>query len=324
MKTRRTTFAAAITVISTIAVLSGCSDDSGSGGGGRKVTFIQGVKGDEFYISMACGAQQKAKELGVTLDVTGADKWDASLQTPVVNAVAAKKPDAVLIAPTDTQALRQPEQQLKSRGTKVIEVDTKLDDASIRETAISSDNELGGALAARTLAALIGDKGKVAVISVKPGISTTDARVKGFEAEMKKHPGINYIGVQYNDNDPAKAASIVSSTLAANPDLAGVFAANVFSGEGAATGIEQTGKTGQLKLVAFDATPKQVEALRKGSIQGLIAQKPFDIGAQGVEQAVAALDKKSVPKEISTDLVAVTKDNVDQPDVSKYLYKGAC
>ncbi|MDI2129540.1 ABC transporter substrate-binding protein [Yinghuangia seranimata] len=323
MKMRRTTYAAAVTALSAIAAITGCSDDSDSGGG-RKITFIQGVKGDEFYISMACGAQDKAKELGVKLDVTGADKWDASLQTPVVNAVAAKGPDAVLIAPTDTAALRQPEQQLKSRGAKVIEVDTKLDDDSIRETSISSDNEQGGALAARTLAQLMGDKGKVSAISVKPGISTTDARLKGFETEIKKHPGITYLGVQYNDDDPAKAASIVSSTLAANPDLGGIFAANVFSGEGAATGIEQTNKTGQLKLVAFDATPKQVEALRRGSIQGLIAQKPYDIGAKGVEQAVAALDKKQVPKSIATDLVAVTKDNVDQPDVSKYLYKGAC
>ncbi|OPC78969.1 sugar ABC transporter substrate-binding protein [Embleya scabrispora] len=318
------TYVAVTIALTAAAALSGCGDDGGGSGGGRKITFVQGVKGDEFYISMACGAQQKAKELGVKLDVTGADKWDASLQTPVVNAVAAKSPDAVLIAPTDTQAMRQPEQQLKSRGAKVIEVDTKLDDGSIRETAISSDNERGGMLAAQTLAAQVQERGAVAAISVKPGISTTDARLKGFEAEIRKHPGITYLGVQYNDDDPAKAASIVTSTIASHRDLVGVFAANVFSGEGAATGIEQAGRAGQVKLIAFDATPKQVEALRKGSIQGLIAQKPFDIGAQGVEQAVAALDKKPVPKAISTDLIAVTKENVDQPDVSKYLYKGAC
>ncbi|MYV99840.1 ABC transporter substrate-binding protein [Streptomyces sp. SID3343] len=321
---KRTAYIAAITVLTAAGALSGCSDDSSGGGKDRKITFIQGVKGDEFYISMACGAQDKAKELGVKLDVTGADKWDASQQTPVVNAVAAKNPAAVLIAPTDTQALRQPEQQLKSRGAKIIEVDTKLDDDSIRETAISSDNEKGGELAAQTLARLVQEKGKVVAISVKPGVSTTDMRLKGFETEIKKHPGITYLGVQYNDDDPAKAASIVTSTLASNRDLAGVFAANVFSGEGAATGIEQAGKSGALKLIAFDATPKQVESLRKGSIQGLIAQKPYDIGAQGVQHAVDVLDKKKIPKSISTDLVAVTKDNVDQPDVAKYLYRGAC
>jgi len=174
------------------------------------------------------------------------------------------------------------------------------------------------------VAELIGDKGKVLLVNVKPGISTTDARQQGFEEEIKNHPNIKYLGVQFNNDDPGKAASIVTSTIAANPDLAGVFAANVFTGEGAATGLQQAGKQGTVKLVAFDATPKQVEALQAGAIQALIAQKPYDIGAKGVEQAMNALEGKPVEKEIATDLVAVTKDNMSQPEVSKYLYKGSC
>src|SRR5690349_17364427 len=95
-------------------VVAACGGDDNSGGGGGssssgkknyKMTLIAGVKGDEFYITMNCGAQQKAKELGVTLDFQGPQEFDAAQQTPIVNAVAAKKPDAVLIAPTDTKAL---------------------------------------------------------------------------------------------------------------------------------------------------------------------------------------------------------------------------
>ena len=81
-----------------------------------KMTLIAGVKGDEFYITMNCGAQAKAKELGVTLDFQGPDQFDAALQTPIVNAVAAKKPDAVLIAPTDTKAMYAPIKQLADAG----------------------------------------------------------------------------------------------------------------------------------------------------------------------------------------------------------------
>ena len=49
------------------------------------MTLIAGVKGDEFYITMNCGAQAKAKELGATLDFQGPDKFDAGLQTPVAH-----------------------------------------------------------------------------------------------------------------------------------------------------------------------------------------------------------------------------------------------
>jgi ribose transport system substrate-binding protein len=319
----------AVAVLALLAGLSGCGDDdngdsASSGDKSHSITFVQGVKGDEFYVSMACGAQEEAKKVGAQLEVTGPEKWDVAQQTSVVNSVAAKKPDAVLVAPVDVEAMRGPLQQLKTNGSKIVEVDTKLNDDSLRESTIASNNEEGGTLAAKTLAELIGDKGKVLLINVKPGISTTDARAKGFETELKNHPNIQYLGVQYNNDDPNKAAAIVTSTLAAHPDLAGIFAANVFTGEGAATGLQQAKKQGAVKLVAFDATPKQVEALEAGAIQALIAQKPYEIGVQGVQQAVAALEGKSVQKEISTDLVAVTKENMNQPDVNKYLYKGAC
>ena len=94
-----------------------------SGGGGAvrrrqedyKMTLIAGVKGDEFYITMNCGAQAEAKKLGVDLDFQGPDQFDASLQTPIVNGVAAKKPDAILIAPTDTKAMYAPIKQAGRR-----------------------------------------------------------------------------------------------------------------------------------------------------------------------------------------------------------------
>ena len=82
------------------------------------------------------------------------------------------------------------------------------------------------------------------------------------------------IGVQYDNDDPAKAASIVSATLSAHPDLKGIFATNLFSAEGAATALRQRGKLGQVKIVGFDAGPKQVRDLRGGVVQALIAQKP--------------------------------------------------
>src|SRR4029450_10574590 len=135
---------------------------------------------------MNCGAQAKAKELGVTLDFQGPPKFPPGPQTPVVNAVAAKKPDAVLVAPTDTKAMYAPIKQLADGGSKVALVDTTLEQAAFAVSQIPSDNEGGGKEAAKTLTDLIGGKGKVFVVNVKPGISTTDARGKGFEEGAKE------------------------------------------------------------------------------------------------------------------------------------------
>jgi ribose transport system substrate-binding protein len=330
---RRTWIAAACAAILALGVAACGSDDSSTSSGSSsgsssssakknyKMTLIAGVKGDEFYITMNCGAQAKAKELGVTLDFQGPDKFDAGLQTPVVNAVAAKKPDAVLVAPTDTKAMYAPIKQLSDNGAKVALVDTTLEQADFAVSQIASDNEGGGKAAADTLAKLIGGKGKVFVVNVKPGISTTDARGKGFEAGAKA-AGLTYVGQEYDDDDPSKAAAVTKAALAKNPDLKGIFATNLFSAEGAATGIREAGKLGQVKIVGFDAGPKQVEDLKKGTVQALIAQKPAEIGADGVEQAYNALTGKSTEKKIGTGFTSITKDNLTENQDA--LYKAAC
>jgi ribose transport system substrate-binding protein len=304
---------------------SGASSGGGSSssGGGKKykMTLIAGVKGDEFYLTMNCGAQAAAKAAGVSLDFQGPDEFDASQQTPIVNAVAAKKPDAVLIAPTDTKAMYAPIKQMAANGTKIVLVDTTLDDSSMAVSQIASDNEKGGEAAAQELTKLIGGKGKVMVVNVKPGISTTDARGKGFETGAKA-AGLDYLGQQYDDDDPAKAAAVVTATLAKHPDLKGIFAANLFSAEGAASGLKQAGKANQVKIVGFDAGPKQVEDLKAGTVQALIAQRPAEIGKDGVEQALAALDGKPVQKQIGTDFAVITKDNLAQNQDA--LYKSTC
>src|SRR4051812_37589392 len=98
----------AATLTLAAGALAACGDDDnggggGGGGGGKELTLIAGVKGDEFYITMNCGAQAEAKKLGASLNFQGPNEFSADQQTPIVNAVAAKQPDAVLIAPTDTK-----------------------------------------------------------------------------------------------------------------------------------------------------------------------------------------------------------------------------
>jgi ribose transport system substrate-binding protein len=318
-------------LVSAALVLAACggSDNGGSSSGssssassGKKysMTLIAGVKGDEFYITMNCGAQAEAKKLGVTLNFQGPDKFAPDQQIPIVNAVAAKKPDAVLIAPTDTKALFAPIKQLADNGSKVVLVDTTLDQPQMAVSQISSDNEGGGKQAAQTLAKLIGGSGKVFVNNVQPGISTTDARAKGFE-EGAKAAGLTYLGQQFNNDDPAKAAAITKSVLAKNPDLKGIFAANLFSAEGAATGVKEAGKS-DVKIVGFDAGPKQVADLKAGTVQALIAQKPADIGAQGVQQAYAALTGKPTKAKIGTGFVSLTQDNLAENQDA--AYKSSC
>jgi ribose transport system substrate-binding protein len=317
----------AVLALSAALLVAACGDDDDDGGGGGgggdgyTMTLIAGVRGDQFYITMNCGAQEEARKQGVELDFQGPDQFDPSLQTPIVNAVTQKKPDAILIAPTDTKAMYVPIKQAADAGITIVLVDTTLEQPDMAVSQIASDNEAGGREAANALADQLGGKGKVFVVNVNPGISTTDARAQGFEDEAKKL-GLDYVGMEYNDDDPAKAAAIAKAQLAKTPDLAGIFGTNLFTAEGAATGVREAGKGGEVKIVGFDAGPKQMEDLDSGLIQALVAQKPADIGKFGVQQAVAALEDKPVKEQIGTGSVTLTKDNLEEhPDIP---YKSEC
>ena len=287
------------------------------------ITFIQGVQGDPFYITMQCGIQAEAQKLGVTVNTQGPQKFDPTLQKPILDSAVNAKPDAILIAPTDVKAMQAPLAAAAQSGTKVVLVDTTTQDPSYAVSAIASDNEGGGKAAFNAIKQLAPQGGKVLAISVDPGISTTDARVKGFADAAAADGKYPYVGVQYSHNDPATAAQLVTAALQKDPDIVGVFAANLFAAQGSATGIQQAGKKGKVNVIGFDAGPEQVKALRDGTVQALIAQQPSYIGTVGLGQAVASLDGGQVTKTVQTGFSIITQRNLngDQKDA---VYKASC
>ena len=138
---------------------------------------------------------------------------------------------------------------------------------------------------------------------------------------MKKHPGITVLDTQYNDDDANKAASQLRSVCARNPDLAGVFGANIFSAIGAANGVQQAGLTGKVKVAAFDAPASIVDNIKTGLVDIAIAQHPAEIGYFGVVVAYAHLTGQSVPTLIGTGFTIMDKSNIDQPEVARFIYK---
>jgi ABC-type sugar transport system substrate-binding protein len=326
LSTMRTTVAAVAVLGLAAIALSACGSSSGGSSSTKTMELIVGTKSDDFYVTMECGAEAEAKKLGVKLTVTGPATFSVPEQKPLIDSVEVTKPDALIVAPTDDAALDPDLEKVQKDGTKIIFVDTSALDQSIGLSRISSNNTYGGQLAADTLGNLLGGKGTVAVISVAKGTSTTDARVAGFQSEMaSKFPGITLLPEQNDDPDSVgEATSFIEGDIAAHPDLNGAFAANVITAEGAASGIQHAGKSGSVKLATFDADPQQMSMMTAGTIQLAIAQEPALEGADGVEQALNAIEGKPVTKNIATPLTAITTSNMDSASVKPYIYESSC
>jgi ribose transport system substrate-binding protein len=290
-----------------------------------KMTFIQGVAGDGFYVTMGCGIQAEAKKLGnVTVNIQGPTQFDPTLQNPIIESVTAAKPDAILIAPDDVTASQTPIDQAMSAGIKVVLVDTTLNNPAGAVSQISSDNLAGGADAFAAVKQLVPGGGQVLVVNTKPGISTTDQRTSGFAAAAKADSKFQYVGVQYDQDTASLAAQVTLAALQKNPGIVAIFATNLFSAEGAATGIRQAGKSGKVKIVGFDAEPDEITALQQGTVQALIAQSPYVIGTDAVDQAIAALTGKPTTPKIGTKFTIITTANLSSAASQAAIYKTSC
>jgi ribose transport system substrate-binding protein len=329
----RTTVLLGAMLAACVGIAAGCgseSDGDNSKGAGAStgqksfaIGVVTGTKSDPFHIAMSCGALDAGKRLGVKVTYQAPNQYAAAQQIPIVDALAAKRPDGMVVAPTDDAALVAPLKAVVAGGAKLTLIDTGLKDASVATAGITEDYLSGGKQAADEISRLIGDSGHVLLIAQAPGITTQDNGKKGFEEGLKAHPKVKSVGTQYDGADPTKASSIVAAVLARDPQLNGIVTLNGPSAPGVINALKRAGKQDSVKFLGFDATPEQITALKAGEIAELLYWKPYEIGQLGVEKVVAALRGQSVGEtEILTKPLAVTKETVDDPAKAKYFYKG--
>ena len=157
-------------------------------GKGLDMTLVLGTLGDDFYKAIECGAKLEAEATGVNLDIQAPTAFDASLQIPIVNAIAATDPDAVIIAPNDSDALFEPLKSIVDAGSELVLVDTNLSDTTLAAGHIGSDYLLYGEQGAQEIAKLIGETGKVLAIFAPPASRPTTSVVKASARRWKPSP----------------------------------------------------------------------------------------------------------------------------------------
>jgi ribose transport system substrate-binding protein len=295
------------------------------------IGFVMGVKTDPFYITMERGLRAKAVELGADVLVDGPSKFDATLQTPIVDSMIANHVDVLVIAATDSQTMIAPLQRANAAGIKVISVDTYIGDGNYTNgsvtfplTYIGSDNVQGGNIAGVALIKSMGGKGKIYIQNTTPGTSTTDQREQGCKQAIEATNGsVTLIGIDYNNNNTDKATQQTLTLLQRSPDVSGIFGANLFSAVGAGQAVRSSGRK-DIKIAGFDAAENSIKDLRDGIVDLLVAQKPADMGSVAVDYAMQAMQGNlaSLKKRVVTDFFVIDRTNVDTPEAQAVIYKG--
>lgn len=279
--------------------------------------------GGQFQQTIVEGAKDAGANLGVNVvALSPNNETEVDKQISMVEQAINAKASGILIAPLEIDALIEPCKAARNAGIPVILVDSMINSDDY-DAAMMTDNYIGGQTAADTLAAEIGDEGKVFVINAVAGSQSCISREDGFRDRIAEaHPNIEIVGdTLFCNNDSIVAANQAIDTLSANPDLKGFYAPNGNALTGVASGVKEAGKAGTVKVIGFDATADTIALLEEGAATALVVQMPYNMGYMGIETAMKIAGGEEVSREtINTGFSVVTADNMNDAEMQKVLY----
>jgi ribose transport system substrate-binding protein len=308
--------AVAAALVLTLVVGCGSDDDSGGSAGGgsakaERIAIVFPTLDAPFTQFIAAGARaQDRRTPEVAVDISTSNQLtDTQQQIRKIEDALTRQPAGLAVFPSVAEPLVPSLKRAESQGAKVLVIDQDIPGLESKVAFVGTDNLKGGQQAGRHMLEQL-DSGKVGIIGSSPGITSTDARVKGFK-EAIEGSDLRIVSELRADCDRAKAQSAMEDMLSAHPDLKGLFSVCDNSALGAARAIINKDRAKQIFHIGFDGSPEAVDALVKGdgAIDADIAQNPYKMGQETAKALAAALSDRQVPKVIDTGTDVVTTEN---------------
>lgn len=262
-----------------------------------------------FFVDVKDGVQKAADEKGITLYVTDAQN-DPSIQMKDIENLITKKPDAIIIDPTDSDAIVAAVELCNDANIPVFTMDRE-SNGGVVISHIGYDAIKSGRIAGEYIAEQLDGKGKIVELQGIMGTNVAQDRSKGFNEIISANDGIEIVATQVADFDRAKAMSVMENILQANPQIDALYAANDEMLLGALEAIEAAGRTDEIIKIGCDAIDDTLEVIKNGKVEATIAEPPFFLGKAILNAAFDHLEGKTIEKYVILDNKLVTQENVD-------------
>jgi D-allose transport system substrate-binding protein len=272
---------------------------------------------NQFFIAAAKGVDEGAKEAEVDIILAAGDTGQmAETQVSACETMLERKPAVMIVAAINSTILLPCLKHFDEMKIPVVDFDDNLDPETTKKAGvevafhIGSDNEAAGAKGADYLVSVLGKdaRGPVLVIEGLSGNVTGQKRARGFVAELKRQaPGLDIVASLPGDWDSLKAADIANHTLERNPDLVAIFCANDDMALGAVEAARSKGKD-KVVVIGVDGTQSALKSIRAGRLNASVAQLPYLMGIQAVEESKRALAGEKLPEFVDVPTLVLTRD----------------
>jgi ribose transport system substrate-binding protein len=279
-----------------------------------------------YWQSVQAGAEKAGQEFGATIIYKGPLlESDVAGQQNLVEDFVGQGVSGIVLAPIDDAALLSPVQASTAKGIPVVVIDSALKGVNGTDYVafVSTNNRVGGQMAGDEMTKLLGGKGKLVMLRYTEYSASTNDREAGFLDSIQKSPGFTMlVSNQYGGATEATAQEKAEDLLDQLQQADGIYCPNESTTLGMLHVLEQHNLAGKVKFVGFDATPREVDGMKSNEIDSLVAQDPVKMGYLGVKACIDHIQGKPVDAVIDSGVKLITHDNLNDPDIQKFLAGG--
>lgn len=281
------------------------------------------------------GCYKAQKELAdVTCEYIGPGEHTELEQIQIVQDLITKGVDGIAVAPSNAPAMAKALRAAVDAGIPVMTWDSDLldRDKSLRTTYVGTNNYDIGVNLAKLAQARHPSGGTVCLQTGGAAAANHNERLKGIRDTLAGKdtgtpPGTALAGEKgwteisgcplITNDDGNVAVQGMSDILAANPNLTAFISTGAFT-QWFDNAYRQATKPykskldeGSLSILVADTLPMQIQQTKDGLGNGLVGQRPFEMGYKAMYVLKEIAEGKSVDDPIYTGLDVCDNDNID-------------
>ena len=276
-----------------LAFLFGCNSDSN-----QKVYYMIAANVQlPYWQNVANGFNKAAAQYQVKAKVVGPNTYDPLGELDALQQAVRSNPAGILISVSDVGTLQREMDSAIANGIPVITMDSDAP-ATRRLYFIGTNNVEAGRLGGGRLIDKL-QKGNVAFFTI-PGQPNVEDRLRGFREVMANQPGLKVaeiVDVKGNAGIAFdKAQQLVAQT---GPKKIDAFVClEAVSGKPVADALKRA-NVHDREVVSWDADPATLDAIKDGTIDATITQKPYTMGYFGLRMLYNVANKP--PQDLNKD-----------------------
>jgi ribose transport system substrate-binding protein len=272
------------------------------------------------------GYKDAVKTVGGQLTIADAN-YDVKKQADQILAFVDSKPDAIFIVPADAAAISSAVQKAVESKIPIFVADSYIPYTTVTSTAMSNNFGMGS-YSAQYIAESLGQKGKVALISL-PSNESWDQRTLGARQMFSQYPNIEVVSnTAFALGGSTTPRQVADQILTANPQLDAIWCAWDGAGTEGALAIRAAGRN--VIITGIDGGQQSFEYIKAGSPMKLtMAQSFYEETYLNAFYAHEYIAGREAPRFIISPVYAVTQkqlinlktipDNYDQPGEAEKL-----